>query len=146
MTTAENAIRARRRLTNKIIASHQAARLRPFLHPEVKLIAGDGALIAGADQVIDAFAAQFREPGFISYVRTCDTVAVDQEGRRAAENGRWVGAWKASQSTLSGLYLAVWRKSVGQWTIESELYVTLSSVAPLSDHRTPQGAEGDREP
>ncbi|MDB5455233.1 MAG: hypothetical protein JWP92_818, partial [Caulobacter sp.] len=35
MTPAETAIRARRKLTNKLIAAHQAQRLRPFLDPAV---------------------------------------------------------------------------------------------------------------
>ena len=45
MTAPEDAIRARRRLTNKIIAAHDATRLKPFLDPQVKLIVGDGSLI-----------------------------------------------------------------------------------------------------
>ena len=55
MTTPDEAIRARRKLTNKLIASHEAARLRPFFAPDVKLIVGDGALIMGVDEVIAAF-------------------------------------------------------------------------------------------
>jgi hypothetical protein len=136
MTTAADAIRARRRLTNKIIAAHEAARLRPFLHPEVKLIAGDGTLIAGVDDVLAAFHAQFQDPGFIAYVRTTQSVTLDQDGARAAEAGSWVGSWRAGgeQPGSSGTYLAVWRKSVGQWVIESELYVTLQTGAsPSSD-------------
>ena len=127
MTTAEDAIRARRRLTNKIIAAHEALRLWPFLHPQVKLIVGDGGLIQGADQVVQTFAAQFQDRNFVAYVRETETVTIDQYGERAAEAGRWVGTWKgAAPSTQSGTYLAVWRKSVGQWVIESELYVSLA--------------------
>ena len=134
MTTAEDAVRARRKLTNKIIAHHEALRLRPFLHPDVKLIAGDGTLIQGVDQVLQAFAAQFQEPSFIAYVRTTESVTVDQDGSRAAESGRWVGTWKGGASnSQSGLYLAVWRKSVGQWVIESELYVSLAREGGSTD-------------
>ena len=93
----------------------------------MKLIAGDGTLIQGVDQVVQAFAAQFQERSFIAYVRTTESVTIDQDGERAAESGRWVGAWKgAATSSQSGVYLAVWRKSVGQWVIESELYVSLA--------------------
>ena len=123
MTTPEDAIRARRRLTNKLIAAHEAQRLRPFLDPQVKVIVGDGALITGQDQVIAAFEAQFRDPAFIAYERTPGEVQIDQAGQRAAEHGRWVGSWR--QAKMSGAYLAVWRKVTGQWVLESETFVTL---------------------
>lgn len=123
MTAPEDAIRARRKLTNKLIAAHEAARLRPFFDPGIRLIAGDGSLLMGADEVVAAFDAQFRDPDFVAYVRTTEAVSLDDEGVRAAESGRWVGAWKDQQQ--SGTYLAVWRKAVGQWVLEQELYVTL---------------------
>jgi ketosteroid isomerase-like protein len=124
MTTPEDAIRARRRLTNRLIAAHEAARLKPFFAPDIRLIAGDGALILGADAVVEAFAGQFADPDFVAYLRTPDRIEPDAAGARAAEHGRWIADWKGSE--MSGSYLAVWRKTLGQWVIESELYVTLS--------------------
>jgi len=124
VTAPEDAIRTRRRLTNKLIAAHEAARLKPFFAPDMRLIAGDGALILGADAVVQAFAGQFADPDFVTYVRNPASVELDAAGERAAEHGRWVANWKGSE--MSGTYLAVWRKSLGQWVIESELYVTLS--------------------
>ena len=121
MTAPDDAVRARRRLTNKLIAAHEAQRLRPFFAPDVKLIVGDGGLILGVDEVIAAFAAQFAEPGFRAYVRETETVEIDAAGARAAERGRW----SVTGRDLGGAYLAVWRKVTGQWVIESELYVTL---------------------
>jgi ketosteroid isomerase-like protein len=131
VTTPENAIRARRKLTNKLIAGREAARLKPFFAPDVKLIVGDGGLIVGADQVIDAFAAHFAEPGFGAYVRTTGEVRLDASGARAAEHGRWVGTWRDAGAEVrhAGDYLAVWRKAVGQWVIEAEMYVTLERTA-----------------
>jgi len=120
VTAPEDAIRARRRLTNKLIAAKEAARLRPFFAPDARLIAGDGGLILGADAIVEAFATQFREPGFQPYVRAPDTVEVDKAGEGAAETGRWAGAG------VSGAYMAAWRKVTGQWVIESELFVTLA--------------------
>jgi ketosteroid isomerase-like protein len=125
VTAPEDAIRARRRLTNKLIAAHDAARLRPFFAAGANVIVGDGSLILGAEAVIQAFAGQFADPAFLAYERTPDRVTIDAEGGRAAEHGRWLGTWKDS-APLSGDYLAVWRKVTGQWVIESELYVTLS--------------------
>jgi len=124
MTAAEDSIRARRRLTNKLIAAHEAARLRPFFAADIRLIAGDGALILGAEAVVEAFASQFADPEFVTYVRTPQTVEVDAAGLRAAEHGRWIADWKGAE--MAGTYLAVWKKALGQWVIESELYVTLA--------------------
>ena len=120
MTAPDDAIRARRRLTNKLIAAREAPRLKPFFLPDARLITGDGGLILGADAIAEAFAAQFREPGFVAYVRTPDRVELDQDGGRAAETGRWTGGG------MSGVYMAAWRKVTGQWAIESELFVTLA--------------------
>ena len=120
MTAPEDAIRARRKLTNKFIAAREAERLRPFFTPDAKVIPGNGGLIQGADSIVAAFAGQFREPGFVAYMRTAETVELDAAGERAAEHGRWSG------NGMSGTYLAVWRKVTGQWAIESELFVTLA--------------------
>lgn len=123
-TSPDDAIRARRRLTNKLIAAHDAGRLRPFFAKDVRLIVGDGALILGVDAVIDAFAAQFADPAFKTYVRETQRVEADAEAARAAEHGQWTAYW--GETTMTGTYLAVWRKITGQWVIESELYVTLT--------------------
>ena len=119
-----DAVRARRKLTNRLIAEHQAARLKPFLHPDITLVTGDGSLIVGADAVVAAFAGQFADPAFIKYVRTTTAVALDQDGLRAAEEGDWLADWKGSQ--MSGRYLAAWKKVTGQWVLQSELYVSLT--------------------
>ena len=127
MTPAETAIRARRKLTNKLIASHEAARLRPFLDPQINLISGDGGLLVGIEAVLAAFDAQFRDASFVTYLRTTETVRPDQDEARAAETGSWVATWRGGP-TLTGTYLAVWKKVTGQWVIESELYATLAAA------------------
>ena len=125
VTVPADMIRARRRLTNKLIAAHEAPRLRPFLDPRVNLISGDGGLICGVEAVVAAFAGQFRDPAFQTYVRATETVTLDVAGDRAAETGRWTAHWTGAPE-MSGTYLACWKKAVGQWVIESELYITLS--------------------
>lgn len=125
MTTPTDAIAARRKLTNKLIAAKDAARLRPFFDPRMTLIAGDGSLLLGAEDVLTAFAGQFADRGFIAYVRTTEQIELDAAGNRAAERGRWVGSWKDAPEQ-SGTYLATWKKVTGQWVIENELFVTLA--------------------
>lgn len=118
------AIRAKRKLTNRLIAAHDAVRLRPHLTDDMLLIVGDGDLIHGADAVIAAFAGQFADPAFVAYLRTTETVELAVDGHRAAETGRWVGTWKGGVE-ISGVYMAAWCESRGQWLLERELYVTL---------------------
>jgi ketosteroid isomerase-like protein len=124
MPSPDAAIRAKRKLTNRFIAAHDAARLRPHLTDDMLLIVGDGGLIQGADAVVAAFAAQFADRTFIDYVRTTETVEVAADGHRAAETGRWVGRWQGGLE-MGGAYMAAWRESHGQWLLERELYVTL---------------------
>ena len=126
MPAADAAIRAKRKLTNRLIAAHDAARLRPHLADDMLLIAGDGDLIQGADAVIAAFAGQFADPAFLAYARTTQTVEIAADGRRAAETGRWVGTW-TGRAPISGAYMAAWCESRGQWLLERELYVTLQA-------------------
>ena len=125
MTTPTDAIAARRKLTNKLIAAKDAARLRPFFDPRMTLIAGDGSLLLGAEDILAAFASQFADRGFIAYVRMTEQIDLNAEGTRAAERGRWVGSWKDA-AEQSGTYLATWKKVTGQWVIENELFVTLA--------------------
>lgn len=124
MTAPDDAIRARRKLTNKLIAAHDAARLKPFFAPDANLISGEGGLLMGGQAILGAFQAQFADPSFVTYARTTQAVSLDAEGARAAETGTWIATWK--DATSSGTYLAVWKKQVGQWVIESETYVTLA--------------------
>lgn len=124
MPSHEDAIRARRKLTNRLIAAHDARRLRPHLADDMLLIVGDGGLIEGAEAVVAAFAGQFADPAFVAYVRTTDKVELAADGHRAAETGRWVGSWKSGVE-MSGVYMAAWRERHGQWLLERELYVTL---------------------
>jgi ketosteroid isomerase-like protein len=123
MPAPDGAIRAKRKLTNRLIAAHDAARLRPHFTDDIIVIVGDGGLIQGADAVVAAFASQFADPAFVTYERTTDTVEFADDGGRAAETGRWVGRWKGGVE-ISGVYMAAWRESRGQWRLERELYVT----------------------
>lgn len=130
MTAPEQAILARRRLTNKLISAHDAARLKPFFDSKINLISGDGSILLGRVAVIEAFATQFQDPAFITYVRTPESVRLDAGEMRAAEAGGWIARWRGAQGevAMSGTYLACWKKSVGQWVIESELYITLQEA------------------
>ena len=123
MTAPQDAIRARRKLTNRLIAAHDARRLAPFFDPQATLISGEGGLLLGAAAIIAAFEAQFADPSFVTYLRTTESVTLAGDGMRAAEAGTWLATWK--DQTATGPYLAAWKKVVGQWVIESETFVTV---------------------
>ncbi len=125
MPRPDGAIRAKRKLTNRLIAAHDAARLRPHLADDMLLIVGHGDLIQGGDAVVAALAGQFADRAFVTYERTTETVELAEDGHRAAETGRWVGTWKGGVE-VSGVYMAAWRLARGQWLLERELYVTLT--------------------
>jgi len=125
MTTPQDAIAARRKLTNRLIAGKDARRLAPFFSPDIKVIAGDGSLILGALDVLAAFASQFADPDFGTYERTTARIELDADGARAAEHGTWIGTTRGAPDQ-AGAYLATWRKVTGQWVIENELFITLT--------------------
>ena len=123
MTAPQDAIRARRKLTNRLIAAHDARRLAPFFASDATLISGEGGLLMGAAVIVAAFEAQFADPSFVTYLRTTQSVTLAADGLRAAEAGTWLATWK--DQTATGPYLAAWKKVRGQWVIESETFVTV---------------------
>ncbi|MBM3533004.1 MAG: nuclear transport factor 2 family protein [Alphaproteobacteria bacterium] len=124
----ENAIRQQRRRTNKLIADHEAERLRPFFDPKVTVIAGDGSVILGLEDLIGRFESFFRDPTFIAFDRKAETVILDKQGARASERGDWVASWHGPSGTMTsgGQYQAVWKKAQNQWVLESEHFIALT--------------------
>lgn len=123
----ENAIRQQRRRTNKLIADHEAERLRPFFLPTVTVIAGDGWVVSGLDELIRRFDEFFKDPTFIAFERKTETVILDKAGARASERGDWVASWHGATGTMTGggQYQAAWKKVETQWLLESEQFITL---------------------
>ena len=123
----ENAIRQQRRRTNKLIADHEAERLRPFFDPKVTVIAGDGSVILGMEDLIGRFESFFKDPTFITFDRKTETVILDKQGARASERGDWVASWHGLSGTMTsgGQYQAVWKKAQNQWVLESEHFIAL---------------------
>lgn len=80
-------------------------------------------MILGVEAVLQAFASQFADPSFGTYLRQTERIELDPQGARAAETGRWTAT--GASEVITGTYLAVWQKVTDQWVIESELYVIL---------------------
>lgn len=115
---------------NAAIARRDFAPVRGLFDPDYHVIRGaSGLSMAGPDAtellLKDDIA---RDPGFVGYERVTDKVEVGTGAMRAAEHGHWVGRWNEPDGAmaLSGVYLAMWIKTDGRWTIKSEAFVALT--------------------
>jgi ketosteroid isomerase-like protein len=123
------AIRAARLRYNAAIIGRDAPAIRAVLQDDYIGIAGsDGAVIKGGAAMVGYFAAAFRNPAFISYVRCPQLVTIAEDGERAMERGNWVGRSKreGGEVRLGGEYLAVWVPTHEGWKLRSESFVTLT--------------------
>jgi len=124
------AIKALRQAGNLAIASRDFAPVRGLFDPDYHVIRGaSGLAMAGADAtevlLTDDIA---RDPGFVGYERFTDGVEIGGGAMRAAEHGHWTGRWNEPDGpmALTGVYLAMWVKTGGRWTIRSEAFVALN--------------------
>lgn len=138
-------IRAARGRHNAAIIAHDVAAVRAGFVDDYKGIAGSGGeLIAGGDAMAAYFAAAFRNPAFISFVRTPAMITVAVPADRAMERGTWLGRTRseAGERRLHGEYLAVWVPTPQGWRLRSETFVTLSRreapAASLRDGAAPR--------
>jgi ketosteroid isomerase-like protein len=117
-------IRALREQSNQAIAAHDVDRTVSFMAPDVAVGVAGGPTLHGRDASREAFAEQFADKAFVTYVRTIDQIAL-ADPLRATERGRWVGRWrlKAGMHEQGGSYVAEWRFSEMGWLIHSETFI-----------------------
>jgi ketosteroid isomerase-like protein len=122
------AIRAARMRYNAAVLGRDVTALRTMFVDDYTGIAGsDGTVIKGSAAMIGYFANAFRNPAFITFVRTPQAIEIADDGGRAMERGHWLGrsVSEGGEKRLTGEYLAVW-VPVGQgWQLRSESFVTL---------------------
>ncbi len=130
------AIRAARAAYNAAIIAHDVAGVRAAFGDDYKGLAGSGGeLISGGDAMAAYFANAFKNPAFISFVRTPDVITIAAPADRAMERGHWLGRSRTAngEAQLHGEYLAVWVPTAKGWRLRSETFVTLSrSEVPAS--------------
>lgn len=112
-------IAAARARSNVAIASHDAAAAVAELAPEAQVLASGGGTLTGRAGMETAFKTVFAQPDFITFART--PTKIETRGATGAESGRWVGRWR--NRTVSGPYLARWRREGEEWVIVSETFV-----------------------
>lgn len=117
-------IRALRAQSNQAIAAHDADRTVSFMAPDIVVGVAGGPTLTGRDASRVAFAEQFADRAFVTYVRTPEQVTL-ADPMRATERGRWVGRWRrmAGMHEQGGSYVAEWRFSEMGWLIHSETFV-----------------------
>ncbi len=127
----EAAIRLARVELNAALANRDLKTTANYWLAEVHTTGGGGSLWVGRDKNVDGFSKIFKDPNFISGLRTADKVEVATGGpKEAAETGLW--EWrertKGQVLTYTGRYLVMWQSTNGKWLIRSELYVTTGCV------------------
>lgn len=127
MSAAETAIRSARTELNAALASRDLKTTARYWHPDVSTTGGDGSLWVGYDKNVEGFAGIFKDPSFVSGLRTPEKIEVATGGpKSAAETGIW--EWRERVGgqvlTYSGRYLVMWNLVDERWRIRSELYVT----------------------
>ena len=122
-------IRERRLAYTAAIQARQPDLMRRFLAEDMVQLSSNGEVIAGRETVVQSYSEhEFRNPAFIVYERTPDTVAISDNGRFAIERGHWRGRFRLPSGRItgnSGLYQAGWIKRGGVWLIRTESYVRL---------------------
>lgn len=125
MTTAGDAIRARRDASNRAIAARDAELLSTYMMPDITVSVANGPVLKGRTANRDAFADQFADQAFRGYTREPSDVVVHDPPTHATERGRWIGTWrtKAGEHVMRGTYVAKWRLTDVGWCIQSETFV-----------------------
>lgn len=124
MTDATTQIRSLREQSNLAIAAHDADRTVGFMADDVVVAVAGGPTLRGRAASHDAFAEQFADRAFLTYVRSTEQVT-QSEPMRATERGRWVGRWRLRSGVheQGGSYTAEWRFSEMGWLIVKETFV-----------------------
>jgi ketosteroid isomerase-like protein len=120
-------IRAMRAQSNAAIAAHDYSRMEPLLAPDFTILPGSLGAPLGKDLFGKRLSDTFRDPTFVTYVRTPGRISVSSSAKRAAEIGTWVGRWRKpdGEMRLTGVYQAMWVPLGGRWRLKNESFVTL---------------------
>ena len=121
------AIQALRLQSNQAIQKRDLTAFGQTMLPEIEVTRGSGSHVSSRDSVLASVFTQFKDPAFLGYVRNTDRIDLSTTGPLAAEHGYWTGRFQRPDGvqTITGTYLAMWRKTDAGWKIRSELFVSL---------------------
>lgn len=121
-------IRSLRTQSNRAIQSRDLTAFGQTMLPDIEVTRGSGSHVSSRDSVLASVAVQFNDPTFMGYVRDTDNINISSAAPLAAERGHWTGRFQRPDGiqTITGVYLAMWRKTDTGWKIRSELFVSLT--------------------
>jgi ketosteroid isomerase-like protein len=124
-STDERLIRAARARSNAAIAARDVPAIAREWANDIHVLSSSSNQAAGREANARRFTTQFASRPDTVYVRTPRTIDVYGPWGVAAERGDWTGRWTEPDGalTISGTYLAQWRRIDGRWLIQGELYV-----------------------
>ncbi|MBD2755214.1 YybH family protein [Spirosoma validum] len=122
------AIQTLRSQSNHAIRARDLTAFGQSMLPEIEVTRGSGSHVSSRDSVLASVSVQFKDSAFLGYVRNTDRIEISTTSPLAAEHGRWTGRFQRSDGvqTITGTYLAMWRKTDAGWRIRSELFVSLA--------------------
>ena len=114
-----------RRASNEALKEFDYARFISYLTDDVHITTGNGAGVAGKDNLRTYLAEAVGDR--LYFVRISIDVQVNAERGLAWELGTWKGhdVRQGERAITGGRYAAQWSKVNGEWRIRSELFVTL---------------------
>jgi ketosteroid isomerase-like protein len=127
-TPADLEIRLRRAAFNAALARTDLDAIQDILAHTAILVTGtDSALLSGRKAQLLAWKREFAAADRTIYVRTPTAITVSPVEPIALEHGDWKGVSAGGDAVrATGTYTAKWRRVAQHWTIEAELYLTLS--------------------
>jgi Domain of unknown function (DUF4440) len=121
-------IRNIRSTSNHAIAAGDAVGFSASLDKDFMVVTGNGSLLS-REAYIAAFAKDFEDPHSVRFERIVDSIDISDSVPLAAEHGHWTGRVAGGPVLFSGTYLAMWRKTAGDWKLRSELFVALACTS-----------------
>jgi uncharacterized protein (TIGR02246 family) len=126
-------IKALRAASNRAIAAHDMDAFLPIFADDAAFVFSNGSSAKSRSELQAAFAKDFADPAFVTYVRSPDSVSISDAGVRAVEHGTWTAIKREprGETRYGGDYVAHWFESPQGWQIRGELYVKLRCAGPL---------------
>jgi ketosteroid isomerase-like protein len=125
--STELAIRARRALFNRAIATGDVEAIGPILARDCVMLTGtDSAVIAGRLAQVKVWRREFAALNREIYLRTPEAFDISAVEPIALEHGTWSARAPGGERTANGTYAAKWRAIRGEWVIEAEVFATIA--------------------
>jgi ketosteroid isomerase-like protein len=118
-------IKSSRASSNAAIARHDIEGMAKYWLTDFVQTIGRGTTSVGKDSILASWKHLFATNATVLYIRSPVTIIVGDNGVMAWETGTWTAKNSYSKG---GNYSAMWRKTVGEWKLQAELFVSLKKL------------------